>query len=266
MRERMRTPLTPVGATAPLRIAVAASGTGPDQQVAAQALAGELSLPHVSAATTNVELLLVQCGSHIELRDLRDPRLGPILVDFSSLDLRPYGPGLSRRQPLARAFGRKVRNIIDATAGLAQDALRLALMGFNVTAIERSSVVAALARDGLRRMESERGLHLGTRLVLRVGDARQLLAQLPRPDAVYLDPMFPAKRKRSAAVRKEMRVLRDLVGEDPDAIELFGIARAIARERVVVKRADDAPELAPSPSYSLRGKLVRYDVYLSATP
>jgi 16S rRNA (guanine1516-N2)-methyltransferase len=32
---------------------------------------------------------------------------------------------------------------------------------------------------------------------------------------------------------------------------------------VVVKRPDDAPPLAPDPSMSIAGKLVRYDVYLT---
>lgn len=245
---------------------VAVTAIDPAHQIQAQTLASELELPSASDSGTPADLLLVVTDDGLALRDLRDPRLGPVRVDFSNFDLRPYGPGLSRRQPLARAFGKKVRTIVDATAGLAQDALRLALMGFRVTAIERSPIVAALASDGLRRLEAERGVELGMKLALRVGDARQLLTQITPPDAVYLDPMFPAKRKRSAAVRKEMRILRDLVGEDPDAIELLAIARVVARERVVVKRADDAPPLAPSPHHSLSGKLVRYDVYLASHP
>jgi 16S rRNA (guanine1516-N2)-methyltransferase len=185
-------------------------------------------------------------------------------VDFTKLDLRPYGPNLSRRQPLARALGKKTRTVVDATAGLAQDALLLARMGFRVTAFERSPVVAALARDGLRRLETQTASAPGYQLRLITGDARALLpALLPRPDAVYLDPMFPPKRKKSAAVKKEMRLLRELVGDDTDALELFDISRRSALDRVVVKRPDDAPPLAPDPSFSFSGKLVRYDVYLS---
>jgi 16S rRNA (guanine1516-N2)-methyltransferase len=64
-------------------------------------------------------------------------------------------------------------------------------------------------------------------------------------------------------VKKEIRLLRDLVGDDTDAPELLEISRGIARDRVVVKRPDDAPPLAPDPDMSLTGKLVRYDVYLT---
>jgi 16S rRNA (guanine1516-N2)-methyltransferase len=230
----------------------------------AEELARELALPLAITGSADSDLQLVLTAERLELRDCRDARLGPVLVDFSHLDLRPYSANLSRRQPLARAFGKKTRVIVDATAGYAQDALLLALMGFRVTAIERSPVVAALARDGLERLAAQTGTTLSGRLELVDGDARVLLPVIaPRPDAIYLDPMFPPKRRKSAAVKKEMRLLRELVGDDTDAPELLEISRGIARDRVVVKRPDDAPPLAPDPDMSLTGKLVRYDVYLA---
>jgi 16S rRNA (guanine1516-N2)-methyltransferase len=229
----------------------------------ARALAQELGLALRAEPEGADGLRLTLSADGLALRDAREPRLGPVCADYTHLDLRPYSPNLSRRQPLARAFGRRVRHIVDATAGYGQDALLLALMGFRVTAIERAVVIAALTRDGLRRFEARSGLALGARLQLVAGDARKLLPGLaPRPDAVYLDPMFPPKRRKSAAVKKEMRLLRELVGDDPDAGELLQVARAVAADRVVVKRPDDAPPLAPDPHASIAGKLVRYDIYL----
>ena len=246
-----------------VRVAVAADPAEEPLRRAAAELARGLGLAVAGPEHPDCDLLLVATPERLELRDARNPRMGPVYVDFSSLDLRPFGPGLSRRQPLARAFGKKVRTIADATAGYAQDALLLTLMGFQVTAIERSAAVAALARDGLRRLQAQTGLDLGGRFQLTTGDARTLLPALARPpDAVYLDPMFPPKRKKSAAVKKEMQLLRALVGEDEDAFELFEIGRRAARDRVVVKRPDDAAPLAPKPDMSFPGKLVRYDVYL----
>ena len=81
---------------------------------------------------------------------------------------------------------------------------------------------------------------------------------------VYLDPMFPP-RKHPAGVKKELRICRRLVGDDPDAVNLFAVARQVARKRVVVKRYRRAPPLSPCPSLVFPGKLVRYDVYLSCT-
>ncbi len=251
----------PIHAT--LRIGVTGIG---NELIDARAgeLANELALPRSSPSSPDLDLQLVLTSERLELQDARNPRLGPVYVDYGSLDLRPYSANLSRRQLLARAIGKKTRTVVDATAGYGQDALLLALMGFHVTAIERAPVVAALARDGLQRFIKHTGVNLSGCLQRVTGDSRALLpAIVPRPDAIYLDPMFPPKRRKSAAVKKEMQLLRDLVGDDADAPELLDICRAIARDRVVVKRPDDAPPLAPDPSMSLAGKLVRYDVYLT---
>ena len=260
-----RRPLPVPGVSRLAAASIAVSAAGDDGvKTSAEELARELGLPFVTAAEADFDLLLVVTPAHLELRNNRDPQMGPVCVDFSHLDLRPYSPNLSRRQPLARALGKKARTVVDATAGYCQDALLFALMGYRTTAIERSPVVLALARDGLRRLTACAGITLDKRLRLIEGDGRVLLSSItPPPEVIYLDPMFPPKRKKSAAVKKEMRLLRELVGDDPDAQELLEISRRVALDRVVVKRPDDAPPLAPDPSMSIAGKLVRYDVYLT---
>lgn len=60
-----------------------------------------------------------------------------------------------------------------------------------------------------------------------------------------------------------MRLVRDLVGEDHDASQLLEIARASARNRVVVKRPQHAKPLYADPDFAHAGKLIRYDVYLT---
>ncbi|MBI3778406.1 MAG: class I SAM-dependent methyltransferase [Gammaproteobacteria bacterium] len=257
-------PLPVPGASRPGAPTLAVSATGDGSEKAdAEELARGLALP-VMTTETDFDLLLVVTPERLELRDNRDPRLGPVWVDFSHFDLRPYSAHLSRRQPLARALGKKAQAVVDATAGYCQDALLFALMGYHTTAIERSPVVMALARDGLQRLAARAGIALEKHLHLVEGDARLLLTSLkPPPEVIYLDPMFPPKRKKSAAVKKEMRLLRELVGDDPDARELLEISRRVALDRVVVKRPDDAVPLAPDPSMSIAGKLVRYDVYLT---
>ena len=81
------------------------------------------------------------------------------------------------------------------------------------------------------------------------------------PDVVYFDPMFPPPKK-SALPKVEMRILRQLVGDEPDASELFDLARAVARRRVVVKRHRLAEPRAPDPTHSHSDKTTRYDVYV----
>ena len=83
----------------------------------------------------------------------------------------------------------------------------------------------------------------------------------PRPQVVYLDPMFPHKQK-SALVKKEMRVFQSLVGPDLDADGLLAPARQLATKRVVVKRPDYAPPLADvATPNAVVTKGHRFDIY-----
>jgi len=100
---------------------------------------------------------------------------------------------------------------------------------------------------------------------LLVGNAIELLQDLTDPpDCIYLDPMFPPKRKKSALAKKSMVLLRDLLGDDEDKEQLFAAAMQAAGKRVVVKSPDYADPLGSKPSASYAGKLMRYDVYLKA--
>ena len=168
---------------------------------------------------------------------------------------------------IARAAGLQpgVRpSILDATAGLGGDAFVLAQLGCQLTLIERHPVIAALLADGLRRAAE----HADTaatvaRMRLLNGDACSLLRQWTEtvPQVIYLDPMFP-HRDKSALVKKEMRLVRPLVGNDADAPELLAAALALASHRVVVKRPRKAPLIdGPAPSHALEGKSSRYDIY-----
>jgi 16S rRNA (guanine1516-N2)-methyltransferase len=146
----------------------------------------------------------------------------------------------------------------------------LAAAGMKVTAIERSAVVHALAVDGLRRAALDPRLSelIGGRIELVHADARTWLAahtgSADAPDAVVIDPMFPPKRKRSALPRKEMALLREVVGSDLDASELLAAARACARQRVALKRGDDA-DIIVDPEWTIGGTTVRYDVWRTRT-
>lgn len=105
---------------------------------------------------------------------------------------------------------------------------------------------------------------------MRCADARHfLLMQGPERsrilDVVYLDPMF--REEKSARSRKEMQHLQALLPpeDETQSAELLFLAQQIAGKRVVVKRPLHAPELAedPAPSHTLKGKSVRFDVYLT---
>lgn len=211
---------------------------------------------------------LVLTTEHLELRAL--PSEGPVYVDFVGGAVghrRRFGGG--RGQEIARAVGLKkgaTPSVLDATAGLGRDAFVLASLGCTVTLIERAPVVAALLEDGLARaLRDAEVAPIASRMQLLCGNAAQLMQLLDeaaRPDVVYLDPMYPHRRK-SALVKKEMRLFRAVVGEDTDADALLPAALACARQRVVVKRPDYAePVAGRAPTMSISTKNHRFDVYV----
>jgi len=166
---------------------------------------------------------------------------------------------------LAQALGRKTKTVVDATAGWGQDSLAMFRMGYEVLCVERSPVMAKLLADGLNRLarlDWMQQLNLAAPKLL-TGNAVEILEQLiVQPDCIYLDPMFPAKRKKTALAKKSIMVLRDLVGDDADKEQLFATALKVAGKRVVVKSPDYAEPLGGKPNESFQGKLLRYDVYL----
>jgi 16S rRNA (guanine1516-N2)-methyltransferase len=176
--------------------------------------------------------------------------------------------GGGRGQALPRAAGftkGRTPSVVDATAGLGREAYLLASLGAEVTLIERSPKIYALLQDGLARAGVAGGEAAATvaRMTLLFGDAKALLPELA-PEIVLVDPMHPP-RGNTALVRKEMRLLRAIVGSDPDAADLMRVALAAATKRVVLKyplRAEGMAGLAP-PSHQIRGKTTRYDVYMT---
>jgi 16S rRNA (guanine1516-N2)-methyltransferase len=186
-------------------------------------------------------------------------------VDFSTIDRRVGGGNLSRRQTLPKAIGSLDHDVVDATAGFGADAARLALMGYRVTALEQVPVIAAMLQDALIRAKQNPQLTkaLGGRLQFIEVDATQWLLQNKGVGVVYLDPMFPPKRKKSALPPGHIQLLQSLVGDvNNEATEnLFKAALNAATRRVVVKRPNHAPLMGSNPAAIHEGKLVRYEVY-----
>ena len=195
---------------------------------------------------------------------------GPIVLDFleDSRLKRMAGAAHERRQPLAKAvgIGRGCGSVLDATAGFGLDAQMFAAWGCRVTATERSPVLAALWERALLKVNDRPEIKKILKdLHFFGGDARDLMTNTAESfDVVYLDPMYPERKRKSVAVKKEMQIFRRLVGDDQDAGELFEKSRSKAVQRVVVKRPKHAPWVAPvEPSFQVKGTTVRFDVYLS---
>ena len=204
---------------------------------------------------------------------------GPIRVDFmfgSNNHRRRFGGG--NGQAIAKAVGvsgRFLPRVLDLTAGLGGDGFVLASLGCRVSLVERHPLICSLLRDGINRAreegESDPSIRdLMNRLDLIECDSLEILSDITidqRPDVIYLDPMFP-HRKKSAKVKKEMQAFQHIVGSDIDSDGLLERALEIARYRVVIKRPSVAKFLGDKkPTYSLEGKSTRFDIFaLSKIP
>lgn len=220
--------------------------------------------------------LLLVGPEGLALQPLGPRSSGPVSVDFAAPALRHRRRG-GQNELLGRALGVNRlpgMRVLDATAGLARDAAVLADLGCELLLAEREPLVAALLQAGLSRgalSEDPWVRGLVSRMRLHCGDARTLAPEeLAGLDAIYLDPMFPERRK-SAAVRKEMALLQTLLDsgapETGETLLRWALDAPVAR--VVVKRPLRAAYLADlAPSHSLRGKAVRFDVHVlrSLTP
>jgi 16S rRNA (guanine1516-N2)-methyltransferase len=228
----------------------------------------------------------------------------PFVVDFCPLPSSllgkrssgESGPDLLTKAIAPRKGFEQGAIVYDLMAGMGQDSLLIANAGAKrVHMVERDPIVAALLEDALRRLhvlseqaDDDRQRQLATDLwrclSLEVKDGREVLAQFmddstkERPDIVYLDPMFPA-RKKSASVKKNMQVLQGLletrqVAEEErlkEESELLQAAYHATGCRVVVKRPVNAEQLGGSlfstelkPSYQIKGSVNRWDVYVKS--
>ena len=233
-----------------------------DRQLEAQELARRIGGTEASGAVAHDEVRIVLFADCAEIWDHTTRRHG-LPVGWAQLDLRVGAGNLSHKQPLAKAMGKRVETVFDATGGWGHDAALLACMGWTVTTIERHPVLAALLDLSLAEAQRYADLvdAIGGRLQVCQGEAAQILTDLPwTPDCVYLDPMFESHRG-SALPRKPAQLLQRIVKPDTDATDMLELARAHCR-RVVVKRPDDGEPLRATPDLTFKGRLVRYDVYL----
>lgn len=228
-------------------------------------LAGEHSLRILSPEETPCTPYLIQTSHYLGIM-IAPNQKKPIYIDFLTpqWQYRLHQSRL-RKEHLAKviSLAPSMRpSIIDATAGLGRDGFILAALGYDMTLLERSMMVYLLLHDALNRAKEHDHLNpIVKRINLIHADALAYLAPL-KPDIIYLDPMFPEKKK-AAASKKEIMLLKLLLGKNDDTDKLFALALACATKRIVVKRPRLGEFLSQaSPNFSLMGNSSRFDIYL----
>lgn len=253
---------------------IAVQPATPADQNRAQCLSRELNLPLLEQGSdltkqTALQAALHVAGKSLSLRQTGPGAPGPVAVDFGAGTMRHRRRG-GNNELLGRAVGvgkKTPLRVLDATAGLARDAFVLADLGCQVHLCERHPVIAALIASGMAcALDGEDPWlrDVVSRMRLFTGDARELSDLPAQSDVIYLDPMFPLRDKR-AAVKKEMALFQLLLDSAPEAAaqdDLLDWACTQPVARVVQKRPLKAPVVGREPSHCIRGRAVRYDVYV----
>jgi 16S rRNA (guanine1516-N2)-methyltransferase len=260
-------------------VRIAVTQTGENSIAKAGNLAAKLGLPLIDLAKLRAQASAIEFdyvfayetveqGLRLGLQSTAAKSGGALSVDFSDAKLNYRANSSIKNQNIAKAVGVKAKlrpSVLDATAGLGKDAFLLAGLGCEIVMLERSNWVHTLLQDGLYRMGyySADTVTILKRMTLHCADFLEFDGRQQQFDVVYLDPMFPERRK-SAKVKKDMAMLQQLLGHQADAEDLLAHARSIARKRVVVKRAKLSPSLGASkPDIEFKGSSSRYDVYLT---
>ncbi len=155
----------------------------------------------------------------------------------------------------------RVLRAVDATAGLGEDSFLLAAMGYEVEMFEHNPITAVVLQDALIRARNTPELkEIAGHMTFTPGESKELLKTLSyEPDLIYLDPMYPEKKK-SAESKMKMQVLHQIEEPCKDEYDLMEAAVASRPARILVKRPPEASFLAEmTPSFSVTRKAVRYD-------
>lgn len=162
-----------------------------------------------------------------------------------------------KSQPLYRALGVKGDHkpfVLDATCGLAGDSLQLLVFGCRVHSWERHPIPALMLLKAFETWDNP---------IKEKWSLDLLHFTVPEDiEVIYFDPMFKEANQKSLP-RKEMRIFREVVGSDDDAIEVAQEFLLLKR-RLIIKRPLKSPPLLENPSFQQSGKAVRFDVYLPA--
>ena len=242
---------------APVPTVVSVQGESPAR---AREAAQQLGLQFGSHQDAAGLLLVVgETNAWLELEGVK------VAVQFDSAAMQYRRKG-GQNEMLGRAVGLKVDRkplIWDATGGLGRDAFVLADLGCEVTLCERVPVLAwlldqavqAAAVSGVDQVRAA-----AERMSVLAADSKTQRAAAGT--VIYLDPMFP-ERKKAAAVKKEAAMLQHLADPVDDCETLWQWAWDQPVERIVVKRPLRAPILGQTrPAHTLEGKSVRFDVFI----
>ena len=165
---------------------------------------------------------------------------------------------------IKKAIGKnKVQlKIFDATAGSLIDTIIFLKLGHKVVACEQSKILYRLLNDAILRAKKEYDFF--DNLSFINSDSAVIIDSYLDSDIFYFDPMFEEVKqntKRSGTLQKIGNVLSFEKLEDTSA-QIFDHILKKKYKKVIVKRPIKSNPLYEKINYQVKGKAIRYDVYV----
>ena len=152
--------------------------------------------------------------------------------------------------------------IFDATAGSLIDTIIFLKLGHKVVACEQSKILIKLLKDATERAKEEYSFFKN--LVLINEDAANVIELHQDSDIFYFDPMFNnTKRniKRSGTLNKISNILSHEKLEDTSE-DIFNYMLTSNYKKIIVKRPIKSKPLQEKINYQVKGKAIRFDIYV----
>ena len=152
--------------------------------------------------------------------------------------------------------------IFDATAGSLIDTIIFLKLGHKVVACEQSKILYRLLNDAILRAKKEYDFF--DNLSFINSDSALIIDSYLDSDIFYFDPMFEEVKqntKRSGTLQKIGNVLSFEKLEDTSA-QIFDHILKKKYKKVIVKRPIKSNPLYEKINYQVKGKAIRYDVYV----
>lgn len=152
--------------------------------------------------------------------------------------------------------------IFDATAGSLIDTIIFLKLGHKVIACEQSKILYRLLSDAILRAKKEYDFF--DNLSFINSDSAVIIDSYLDSDIFYFDPMFEEVKqntKRSGTLQKIGNVLSFEKLEDTSA-QIFDHMLKKKYKKVIVKRPIKSNPLYEKINYQVKGKAIRYDVYV----
>ena len=152
--------------------------------------------------------------------------------------------------------------IFDATAGSLIDTIIFLKLGHKVVACEQSKILYRLLNDAILRAKKEYDFF--DNLSFINSDSAVIIDSYLDSDIFYFDPMFEKVKqniKRSGTLQKIGNVLSFEKLEDTSA-QIFDHMLKKKYKKVIVKRPIKSNPLYEKINYQVKGKAIRYDVYV----